>query len=480
MNKINLAQNLYICSKHLPMTLIKSISGIRGTIGGNPGEGLTPQDAVKFAAAYGTWLKSRNNSKQLTIVIGRDARISGEMVSNLVTYTLVGLGINVIDLGLSTTPTVEVAVPIENAHGGIIITASHNPKQWNALKLLNEKGEFISAEGGEELLALAENSEFSFAEVDDLGKVQKVETYIQKHVQAILELPLVDPELIRRSNFKVVVDGVNSTGGIFVPALLHALGVNDVIELYCEPTGHFPHNPEPLPENLTAISDKIKETNADLGIVVDPDVDRLCFVCEDGSMFGEEYTLVAIADYVLQHTPGNTVSNLSSTISLREVTEKYAGCTYAAAAVGEVNVVKKMKETNAVIGGEGNGGVIYPELHYGRDALVGIALFLTQLAKSQMKVTEVRAQYPNYTISKNKIELEVGMDVDGILEGIKNEFSDKEVDTTDGVKIYFGSEWVHLRKSNTEPIIRIYSESESAAKANELAHTIMDRIKALS
>jgi len=460
------------------VTLIKSISGIRGTIGGKPGNSLTPLDTVKFASAYGVWLKNRNQDVKPLVVIGRDARLSGQMVSDIVAATLQGLGIDVIDLDLSTTPTVEVAVPFEKAQGGIIITASHNPKQWNALKLLNEKGEFLSDTDGKEILSIAEENAFDYAEVDDLGKLTKVETYIQKHVEAVLNLKLVNPDLIRRCHFKVVVDGVNSTGGIFVPALLHALGVSDVIELYCDPTGEFPHNPEPLPENLTAISDKIKETGAHLGIVVDPDVDRLAFVCEDGSMFGEEYTLVTIADYVLQNTPGNTVSNLSSTISLREVTENYDGCSYTAAAVGEVNVVNKMKETNAVIGGEGNGGIIYPELHYGRDALVGIALFLTQLAEAQMSVSELRAQYPNYFISKNKIQLEVGMDVDGILANVAEEFSDKEVDTTDGVKIYFGSEWVHLRKSNTEPIIRIYSESASEEKANELANTIMDRIKA--
>jgi phosphomannomutase len=460
------------------VTLIKSISGIRGTIGGKPGEALTPLDAVKFASAYGTWLKERNNNGDTKVVIGRDARLSGQMVSDIVSATLQGLGIDIIDLDFSTTPTVEVAVPMENAQGGIIITASHNPKQWNALKLLNEKGEFISDVEGKAILALAEENAFNYAEVDDLGSYIKDDSYLQKHIEAVINLPLVDAELIRRSHFKVVVDGVNSTGGIFVPSLLKSLGVMEVTELYCEPTGHFPHNPEPLPENLTAISEKIKETGAHLGIVVDPDVDRLAFVCEDGSMFGEEYTLVAITDYVLQHTPGNTVSNLSSTISLREVTERYEGCSYQAAAVGEVNVVNKMKATNAVIGGEGNGGVIYPELHYGRDALVGIALFLTQLAKSQMTVKELRNTYPDYFISKNKIQLEAGMDVDGILANVAEEFSSQEVDTTDGVKIYFGSEWVHLRKSNTEPIIRIYSESADEKKANELANRIMDRIRA--
>jgi len=460
------------------VTLIKSISGIRGTIGGKPGEALTPLDAVKFASAYGTWLIERNGNTKTKVVIGRDARLSGQMVSDIVSATLQGLGIDIVDLDFSTTPTVEVAVPMENAQGGIIITASHNPKQWNALKLLNEKGEFISDVEGKAILALAEENAFNYAEVDDLGSYTKDDSYLQKHIEAVMNLPLVDAELIRRSHFKVVVDGVNSTGGIFVPSLLKSLGVMEVTELYCEPTGHFPHNPEPLPENLTAISDKIKETGAHLGIVVDPDVDRLAFVCEDGSMFGEEYTLVAITDYVLQNTPGNTVSNLSSTISLREVTERYEGCSYQAAAVGEVNVVNKMKATNAVIGGEGNGGVIYPELHYGRDALVGIALFLTQLAKSQMTVKELRNTYPDYFISKNKIQLEAGMDVDGILANVAEEFSSQEVDTTDGVKIYFGSEWVHLRKSNTEPIIRIYSESADENKANELANRIMDRIRA--
>lgn len=462
------------------MTLIKSISGIRGTIGGKVGEGLTPVDAVKFASAYGTWLKRRNNNGKVKVVIGRDARISGKMISDLVIYTLSGLGIDVIDLDFSTTPTVEVAVPFENAQGGIIITASHNPKQWNALKLLNEKGEFISDKDGKEVLEIAEKEDFLFADVDSLGKVEEIETYIQKHIQAILNLKLVRADLIRRCNFKVVVDGVNSTGGLYVPALLHALGVHEVVELFCDPTGHFPHNPEPLPEHLTDIISKVKETKADLGIVVDPDVDRLAFVCEDGSLFGEEYTLVSIADYVLQHTPGNTVSNLSSTISLREVTEKYSGCNYHAAAVGEVNVVTKMKEVNAVIGGEGNGGVIYPELHYGRDALVGIALFLSQLAIAQLPVSELRAQYPNYFISKNKIELEPSMDVDAILDSIANEYKEFEVDKTDGVKIYFGSEWAHLRKSNTEPIIRIYSESSSEEKANQVAQKIMDKIKNLA
>ena len=461
------------------MTLIKSISGIRGTIGGKPGEGLTPVDAAKFAAAYGTWIIQQNQQKKATIVIGRDARLSGAMISDLVTNTLIGLGIDVIDLGHSTTPTVEIAVPMEKAAGGIIITASHNPKQWNALKLLNASGEFISDKEGKTILDLAEREDFNFAEVDDLGSVKKDDTYLRKHIQAVLDLTLVDPEKIKAANFSVVVDAVNSTGGVFIPALLEALGVNTVHKLYCEPTGHFPHNPEPLPENLTAIAEKIVETKSDLGIVVDPDVDRLAFVCEDGTMFGEEYTLVAVADYVLSRTPGNTVSNLSSTISLREVTEKYKGCSYNAAAVGEVNVVNKMKASNAIIGGEGNGGIIYPESHYGRDALVGVGLFLTHLAEKKLKVSELRATYPNYFISKNKIELAAGMDVDAILVAIKNAYSKHEVDTTDGVKIYFGSEWAHLRKSNTEPIIRIYSESETEEKANQLAFDIINKIKAL-
>ncbi len=462
------------------MTLIKSISGIRGTIGGQPGEGLTPIDAVKFATAYAQWIINRSGKSNPKVVVGRDARISGGMVSNLVIASLVGMGVDVVNLGLSTTPTVEVAVPMEKADGGIILTASHNPKQWNALKLLNEKGEFLSGKDGEEILELADNENFNYADIDHIGKRIDDESYLQKHIDAVVHLPLVNTELIRRKHYKVVVDGVNSTGGIFIPGLLHALGVKEVVELYCEPTGEFPHNPEPLPENLTAISEKIKETNADLGIVVDPDVDRLAFVCNDGTMFGEEYTLVAISDFVLQNTPGNTVSNLSSTISLREITEQYEGCKYYASAVGEVNVVEKMKEVNAIIGGEGNGGIIYPELHYGRDALVGVALFLTQLAESGLTSKELRETYPDYYISKNKIQLEVGMDVDGILNKIAKDFADKEVDTTDGVKIYFGSEWVHLRKSNTEPIIRIYSESASKEKADELAFMIMDKIKALA
>ena len=460
------------------MTLIKSISGIRGTIGGKVNDGLTPVDAVKFAAAYGTWLKNHTNDSSVKVVIGRDARISGKMISDLVISTLTGLGIDVIDLGLSTTPTVEVAVPMEKAQGGIILTASHNPKQWNALKLLNEKGEFISGKDGEEVLSIAEEESYLFADVDSLGKVTLDNSYLEKHIEAILQLPLVNAAAIKAANFNVVVDAVNSSGGIFVPALLRALGVNQITELYCEPNGHFPHNPEPLPEHLTDLSEKIKETGADLGITVDPDVDRLALVCEDGSMFGEEYTLVAVADYVLSKTPGPTVSNLSSTRALRDVTEA-RGLTYAAAAVGEVTVVSKMKEIGAVIGGEGNGGVIYPELHYGRDSLVGIALFLSHLAEKKMKVSELRESYPKYIISKNKIELTPDIDVDQILMYMSVNYAHEEVDTTDGVKIYIGKEWVHLRKSNTEPIIRIYSESQNEQMANDLAERIIMEIKAL-
>lgn len=460
------------------MTLIKSISGIRGTIGGKVDQGLTPIDAVKFAAAYGSWLKHRNPNQKLKVVIGRDARLSGQMISDLVIATLIGLGIDVVNLGLSTTPTVEIAVPMEAAQGGIILTASHNPKQWNALKLLNEKGEFISGKEGEALMEIAAQEAFDFAEVDELGILTEDDTYLDKHIQEVLNLPLVDVSAIAQANFKIVVDAVNSTGGIFVPALLRDLGVKEVIELYCDPTGHFPHNPEPLPEHLTDLADKIKETNADLGITVDPDVDRLAMVCEDGTMFGEEYTLVACADYVLQHTPGTTVSNLSSTRALRDVTERI-GENYFAAAVGEVNVVEKMKAENAIIGGEGNGGIIYPESHYGRDALVGIALFLTHLAKSKMKVSELRDSYPKYTISKNKIELTPEIDVDAVLAKMALKYAHEEVDTTDGVKIYIAQEWVHLRKSNTEPIIRIYSESSSEAAANALAERIITEIREL-
>ena len=460
------------------MTLIKSISGIRGTIGGAPGEGLTPVDAVKFASAYGTWLKLNSTSDRLKVVIGRDARISGKMISDLVCSTLCGLGIDVIDLGLSTTPTVEIAVPMENANGGIILTASHNPKQWNALKLLNEKGEFISGLDGEKLLEIAEKEDFSFAEVDDLGIYKQDDSYLQKHIDFILELALVNKQAIENANFKVVVDAVNSTGGIFVPVLLKALGVNQIVELYCDPTGHFPHNPEPLPEHLVELSQTVISNKADLGISIDPDVDRLALVCEDGTMFGEEYTLVAVGDYVLSKTPGNTVSNMSSTRALRDVTEMH-GQIYSASAVGEVNVVVKMKETDAVIGGEGNGGIIYPESHYGRDALVGIALFLSHLAEKKCSVTSLRDSYPKYIISKNKIELTPSIDVDGLLEKMIAEYKNHEIDTTDGVKIYFDKEWVHLRKSNTEPIIRIYSESQNKEKAEQLAQNIIGQIKSL-
>lgn len=459
------------------MTLIKSISGIRGTIGGKPGDSLTPLDVVKFTAAYGTWLKKRR-ADDCKVVIGRDARISGEMVRSLVSATLQGLGINVIDLGLSTTPTVEVAVPMENADGGIILTASHNPKQWNALKLLNEKGEFISGEDGAEVLDIAEHDAYLFAEVDNLGSYTTNDSYLQKHIDAVLALKYVDAAAIKSADLTVACDCVNSTGGLFVPALLKALGVSTIVELFCEPNGQFPHNPEPLPENLTAIADTIQETGADVGVVVDPDVDRLALVCEDGSMFGEEYTLVAISDYVLSRNVGNTVSNLSSSRALRDVTEKHGG-QYYAAAVGEVNVVNKMKETNAVIGGEGNGGVILPDLHYGRDALVGIALFLTHLAKSGMKCSALRASYPNYFISKNKIELTPEIDVEAILSAMAEKHSHEEVSTIDGVKIDFPNEWVHLRKSNTEPIIRIYAESNTEKSANALAQRIIEEIKGL-
>ena len=456
------------------MTLIKSISGIRGTIGGIAGNGLTPIDIVKFTAAYGSWVVGKTNNRK--IVLGRDARISGEMVNNLVIGTLQGLGIEVIDLGLSTTPTVEIAVPMENAGGGIILTASHNPKQWNALKLLNEKGEFISDADGKEVLDIAEKSEFEFADVDALGKVTSNDTYLQKHIDIILALPLVDVEAIKAANFKIAIDCVNSTGGIFVPALLKALGVETIYELYCEPNGHFPHNPEPLPENLTEIAKVVQSKNADLGIVVDPDVDRLCFVNEDGTMFGEEYTLVAVADYILKNTPGNSVSNLSSTRALRDVTEQSGG-EYHASAVGEVNVVNKMKATNAIIGGEGNGGIIYPELHYGRDALVGIALFLTHLAKSGKTISVLRNSYPQYHISKNKITLTPEMDIDALMEKVQERYKNQPNTTIDGLKIEFDKQWVHLRRSNTEPIIRIYSEASTETVAENLAAKIIADIK---
>jgi phosphomannomutase len=458
------------------MTLIKSISGIRGTIGGPAGSGLTPPDIVKFTSAFASWAVNRTGIKK--IVIGRDARLSGTMVSHLVTGTLQGMGINVVDLGLSTTPTVEIAVPLEEAAGGIIITASHNPAQWNALKLVNELGEFINDFDGKEVLQLVEAGDYNYAEVTQLGTVEVNDSYLQKHIQMILDMELVDVAAIKAANFKVVVDGVNSSGGIFVPALLNALGVNNIVELYCTPDGRFPHDPEPLPENLTEIARVVKAHQADLGIVVDPDVDRLCFVCEDGSMFGEEYTLVAVADYVLQHHKGNTVSNLSSTRALRDVTESHGG-EYNAAAVGEVNVVTRMKETNALIGGEGNGGIIYPVLHYGRDALVGIALFLSHLAKCGKQLSDLKRTYPAYHISKNKIELEEGTNIDALMSEIQLQFKDQPHSVIDGLKIEFDKEWVHLRRSNTEPVIRIYAESTDENKADLLAQKIISLIKEL-
>jgi phosphomannomutase len=459
------------------MTLIKSISGIRGTIGGRSGEGLSPLDVVKFASAYGQWAKQRHNGR-IKVVVGRDARISGEMVNNLVVGSLQGLGIDVINIGLATTPTTEIAVTNELAQGGIILTASHNPKQWNALKLLNEKGEFLTAADGAEVLKIAEDESFIFADVDELGQISINNTYNDFHIQHVLDLKMVDVEAIKKANFTVAIDCVNSVGGVAIPALLKALGVNNIIELYCEPNGQFPHNPEPLPENLTEISKVIKDKKADVGFVVDPDVDRLAIINEDGSMFGEEYTLVAVADYLLSHKKGNTVSNLSSSRALADVTRAHGG-EYEPAAVGEVNVVAKMKENNAVIGGEGNGGVIYPESHYGRDALVGIGLFLTHLAKKGIKCSELRAQYPEYHISKNKIELTPEIDVDGILKSIEEKYQNENINTIDGLKIDFPEKWVQLRKSNTEPIIRIYAEGQSMKAADDLAQTIIDDIKAL-
>lgn len=456
------------------MTLIKSISGIRGTIGGNVGDNLTPIDAVKFAAAYGVWLKQQREKDTYKVVVGRDARISGAMIQNLVMNTLVGLGINVVDLGLSTTPTVEMAVPMEHADGGIILTASHNPKQWNALKLLNAKGEFLDDVEGAKILEIAESNTMSFADVDSLGKITKNKAYIDLHIIEILDLPLVTVPAIEEARFKVVVDGVNSTGGIAVPLLLERLGV-EVVKLYCEPNGQFPHNPEPLKEHLTDLSEAVRKHHADFGIVVDPDVDRLAFMDENGEMFGEEYTLVACADYVLSKTPGNTVSNMSSTRALRDVTEKHGG-TYEASAVGEVNVVKLMKKNKVVIGGEGNGGIIYPESHYGRDALVGIALFLSLLAEKGISVSNLRKTYPNYFMSKKKIELTPGLDVDGILKTMENRYQNEELTTIDGVKIDFPESWVHLRKSNTEPIIRIYTEAKSQQEADTLADKFIEEI----
>ena len=460
------------------MTLIKSISGIRGTIGGQPGDNLTPIDAVKFAAAYGIWLKDYSQKANLKVVVGRDARLSGEMIQNLVVYTLIGLGIDVIDLDLSTTPTVEIAVPLEKADGGIILTASHNPKQWNALKLLNEKGEFLDAEQGAKILEIAEKEDFDFSEVDDLGSITKNDAYIDIHIDEVLNLSLVDADTIRKAKFKVVVDGVNSTGGIAIPKLLEALGV-EVIKLYCEPTGHFPHNPEPLKEHLGDICDLVLKENADFGIVVDPDVDRLAFISNDGEMFGEEYTLVACADYVLGKTKGNTVSNLSSSRALRDITQKHGG-TYEAAAVGEVNVVTKMKANKAIIGGEGNGGIIYPESHYGRDSLVGTALFLMLMAERGGTVKELRDSYPSYFMSKKKIQLTPGLDVDGILKAMADKYQNEDISTIDGVKVDFAENWVHLRKSNTEPIIRIYTEAKTQNEADGLANRIIGEIKAIA
>ncbi|MBQ5975124.1 MAG: phosphoglucosamine mutase [Bacteroidales bacterium] len=457
------------------MSLIKSISGIRGTIGGRPGDGLSPLDVVKFTSAFGTFLQQRNPGKRLNLVVGRDARLSGAMVDRLVVGTLQGLGIDVIETGLSTTPTTEMTVIDKHADGGIIITASHNPKHWNALKLLNARGEFIDAAEGAEVLRLAESEELNYADVDSLGQVTEDLATIDHHIERVLQLKLVDVEAIRKAGFKVAVDAVNSTGGLAIPKLLRALGVKEVVELNCDPTGHFAHNPEPIPANLTDISRVVRENGCDLGVVVDPDVDRLALVCETGEMFGEEYTLVSVADYVLQHTPGNTVSNLSSSRALRDVTHQYAGCEYNAAAVGEVNVTTLMRKTGAVIGGEGNGGVIYPELHYGRDALVGVALFLTLLAKRGMKVSELRKTYPDYIISKNRIDLTAGMDVDGLLKRLADKYNATpgcKVTTIDGVKIDFEDGWVHLRKSNTEPIIRIYSEAHTESRANELAEQV--------
>lgn len=460
------------------MTLIKSISGIRGTIGGKVGDNLTPIDAVKFASAYGIWLKEQRNKENYRVVVGRDARISGEMIQNLVMNTLVGLGIHVIDLGLSTTPTVEVAVPMEHADGGIILTASHNPKQWNALKLLNAKGEFLNAAEGARILEIAEADQMTFAEVDDLGKITKNEAYMDIHIDEVLKMPLVNKKAIKEAKFKVVVDGVNSSGGIIIPLLLERLGV-EAVKLYCEPTGHFPHNPEPLKEHVQDLSAMVVKEQAHFGIAVDPDVDRLAFVDENGDMFGEEYTLVACADYVLSKTPGNTVSNMSSTRALSDITKKHGG-SYEASAVGEVNVVELMKKNNAIIGGEGNGGIIYPELHYGRDALVGVALFLSLLAEKGMTTSALRGTYPNYFMGKKKIDLSPGLDVDGILKAMEERYKNEKLTTIDGVKIDFSESWVHLRKSNTEPIIRIYTEAPSQDEADDLADKIISEIKAVA
>lgn len=461
------------------MSLIKSISGIRGTIGGVPGDGLSPLDVVKFTSAFATFLQRNNPGRRLKLVVGRDARLSGAMVDRIVVGTLQGMGIDVVETGLSTTPTTEMSVIDHHADGGIIITASHNPKHWNALKLLNAKGEFINNAEGKEVISIAESDNYTYCDVDSLGQVTEDFNAIDKHIQHVLNLKLVDCEAIAKANFRVAVDAVNSTGGIAIPRLLRALGVNNVVELNCEATGHFAHNPEPIPQNLTQIADTVRNEHCDLGIVVDPDVDRLALVCETGEMFGEEYTLVSVADYVLSHTPGNTVSNMSSSRALRDVTHNYAGCEYNASAVGEVNVTTLMRETNAIIGGEGNGGVIYPELHAGRDALVGVALFLTLLAKKGMKVSELRKTYPDYIISKNRKDLTPDMDVDAILSKVAAKYqadSTCQVSTIDGVKIDFEDGWVHLRKSNTEPIVRVYSEAHTEARANELAQLVINEI----
>jgi phosphomannomutase len=460
------------------MTLIKSISGIRGTIGGHVGDNLTPLDIVKFSAAYGQWIKTQRNKENYKVVVGRDARISGKMVQSLVMQTLSGMGIHVVDLELSTTPTVEVAVKMEHADGGIILTASHNPKQWNALKLLNKDGEFLNAEEGEQILKFVDQEDFEFAEIDDLGKITYHNAYIDLHIEEIIDLDLVEVDRIKAANIKVVVDAVNSTGGISIPPLLEMLGV-EVVKLYCEPTGEFPHNPEPLAKHLTELSEKVKDHHADFGIAVDPDVDRLAFVDENGEMFGEEYTLVSIADYVLSRKKGATVSNLSSSRALRDITVKH-GCEYFSSAVGEVNVVARMKEVNAVIGGEGNGGVIYPELHYGRDSLVGVALFLSLLTEKQMKVSELRQTYTSYYMAKEKIELTPDLNVDSLLNKIQEIYKDEDITTIDGVKIDFPENWVHLRKSNTEPIVRIYTEAKSQKEADELALRFISELEELS
>ena len=459
------------------MSLIKSISGIRGTIGGKVDENLTPIDTVKFAAAYGSWLKEQVGKEHVKVVIGRDARISGEMIQNLVQYTLIGLGIDVVNIGLSTTPTVEVAVPLEKANGGIILTASHNPKEWNALKLLNDKGEFVSDQDGKAILRIAQENDFSFATVDHLGKLTHDDRYIDLHIEEVLALPLVTPEAIQKKKFRVVVDAVNSTGGIAIPRLLERLGV-EVVKLYCDPNGDFPHNPEPLKEHLGDICKKVVEEKADFGIVVDPDVDRLAFITDQGEMFGEEYTLVACADYVLSKAKGNVVSNLSSSRALRDIAQKY-GVTYSAAAVGEVNVVTEMKRVEAIIGGEGNGGIIYPELHYGRDALVGVALFLSLLAKRGGSVQQLRESYPAYFMSKNKIQLTEQINPDQILKTMEQKYAHEQTTTIDGLKIDFANSWVHLRKSNTEPIIRIYTEGKSQKEADDLAQRFIEEMRAL-